>query len=105
VSNPFYILSIDGDWEFEDVNLCPQNIGNFFTRYEVFRPVGKYAYPAMLDEIKGDKFNLNIPRFFDTIEPAPEVDISVMLKGIIALEDELPAAQKEPAWQLKELGL
>jgi len=67
--------------------------------------VDRYAYPASLDEIKENDFNLNIPRYVDTFEPEPEVDIPAVKKEIATLEGELAAVEKELKGHLKELGL
>jgi type I restriction-modification system DNA methylase subunit len=62
-------------------------------------------YPATLDEITENEFNLNIPRYVDTFEPEPEVDIPSVKKEIAAIENELAGVEKELAGHLKELGL
>lgn len=104
-----HILFIDASREFEDGKnqnrLRPQDIDKIVATYDAFKQVDKYAYPAMLDEIKENEFNLNIPRYVDTFEPEPEVDIPAVQKEIATLEDELAAVQKELAGHLKELGL
>jgi len=104
-----HILFIDASREYEDGKnqnrLRPADIDKIVAAFEAFRQVEKYAYPATLDEIKENEFNLNIPRYVDTFEPEPEVDIPTVLKEITALEGELAAVQKELAGHLKELGL
>jgi len=65
----------------------------------------KFAYVATFDEIKENEFNLNIPRYVDTFEEEPEIDIKKVQSKIDKLERELKAVQVEMARQLKELGL
>lgn len=104
-----HILFIDASREFEagknQNRLRPQDIGKIVTTFEAFTQVEKYAYPAILAEIKENDFNLNIPRYVDTFEPEPEVDIPAIQKEIALLEDELAAVEKELAGHLKKLGL
>ena len=50
-------------------------------------------------------FNLNIPRYVDTYEPEPEVDIAAVRQEIADLETELAEAEAELEGYLKELDL
>ncbi len=65
----------------------------------------KYSYVASPDEIKENEFNLNIPRYVDTFEEEPEIDIRAVQQEIDSLEKELKDVQEEMAGYLKELGL
>lgn len=65
----------------------------------------KYSYVATFDEIKENEFNLNIPRYVDTFEEEPEVDIQAVQQEIKKIEKELSETQKELNQYLKELGL
>jgi type I restriction enzyme M protein len=67
--------------------------------------VDKYAHPASFAEIEENEFNLNIPRYVDTFEPEPEIDIAQLQKEIEQIEKELAETQKKMAGYLKELGL
>jgi len=104
-----HVLFIDASREFEDgknqSRLRPQDIDKIVATYDTFKSADKYAYPATLDEIKENEFNLNIPRYVDTFEPEPEVDIPAIQREIATLEAELAVVQKELAKHLKELGL
>jgi len=64
----------------------------------------KFSYVATFDEIKENDFNLNIPRYVDTFEEEPEVDITAVQREIDQLEVELKAVQAEMDNYLKELG-
>jgi len=55
----------------------------------------KYSYVATFDEIKENDFNLNIPRYVDTFEPEPPVDMEAVASEIHRLEDELEEVQEE----------
>jgi type I restriction enzyme M protein len=64
----------------------------------------KYAYPASFKEIEENEFNLNIPRYVDTFEPDPEIDIVATQKEIEQIEAELVETQAKLNGYLKELG-
>jgi type I restriction enzyme M protein len=65
----------------------------------------KFAYVATFEEIKENEFNLNIPRYVDTFEEEPEVDLDAVAQRIEGLERELSQVQEQMAAYLKELGL
>ena len=49
-------------------------------------------------------FNLNIPRYVDTFEEEPEIDIAAVQQEIDALEKELSEVHVRMDGYLKELG-
>ncbi len=55
----------------------------------------KYSFVATQEEIAENDYNLNIPRYVDTFEEEPEVDIAVVQMEIEQLEGELVKVQKE----------
>jgi type I restriction enzyme M protein len=65
----------------------------------------KFSYVATFEEIKENEFNLNLPRYVDTFEEEPEVDIAAVQKEIDKLEEELATVQNEMQKYLKELGV
>lgn len=65
----------------------------------------KFSFVATFEEIKENDFNLNIPRYVDTFEEEPEVDIEKVQKEIEELEKELVSVQSEMKKYLKELGV
>jgi len=104
-----HVLFVDASREYEDAKnqnrLRPQDLDKIVAAFTDFQQVDKYAYPATLDELQANEFNLNIPRYVDTFEPEPEVDIPAVLREIETLEGELAEVQEELAGYLKELGL
>jgi len=64
----------------------------------------KYSYVATAQEIQENDFNLNIPRYVDTFEEEPEVDIAAVQQEIDKLEDELKTVQAEMDIYLKQLN-
>ena len=65
----------------------------------------KFSYSATYEEIKENDFNLNIPRYVDTFEEEPEVDIQAVQKEIESLEAKLKSIQAEMNGYLNELGV
>ncbi|MCK9424305.1 MAG: type I restriction-modification system subunit M [Bacteroidales bacterium] len=65
----------------------------------------KFSYVATFEEIAENDFNLNIPRYVDTFEEEPEVDIAAVQQEIVKLEGELEQVQKEMDKYLQELGI
>ncbi len=65
----------------------------------------KFSYVATPEELAENEYNLNIPRYVDTFEEEPEVDINKVQKEIHVLEKELAKVQIEMAKYLKELGI
>jgi type I restriction enzyme M protein len=58
-----------------------------------------------LDEIKGNEFNLNIPRYVDTFEEEKLVDIDEVQGNIERIKAELVTVEAKMSEYLKELGL
>ena len=73
--------------------------------YRARQFVDKYAYVANRDEIAENDYNLNIPRYVDTFEPEPEVDIPAVQREIEELECQLAETREAMAVYLEELGL
>lgn len=65
----------------------------------------KYSHVATLDEIKGNDFNLNIPRYVDTFEEENLIDIDEVKQNIANIEAELEEVQAQMKKYLEELGL
>ena len=55
-------------------------------------------------EIAENEFNLNIPRYVDTFEPEPEIDIVAVQKEIEEIESKLIVTRKKMNVYLKDLG-
>lgn len=67
--------------------------------------VDKYAYVAGFDEIAGNDFNLNIPRYVDTFEEEAEIDVAAVQREIEQLERELADVRARMREHLKALGV
>jgi type I restriction enzyme M protein len=103
------ILFIDASREFQDAknqnHLREQDIDHIVDTFRTFKSVEKYSYRATADEIKENDFNLNIPRYVDTFEEEPQVDIVSVQKEIERLDIELSETRSKMAKYLSELGL
>ncbi len=67
--------------------------------------IDKYAYVATQAEIAENDYNLNIPRYVDTFEPEPPVDMRAVNAEIRTLREELSAVEARMQDYLKQLGL
>jgi len=111
------VLFIDASKQFESIKnqnrLRPQDIEHIVDTYNKFKSgklksgitEPKFSYVATPEEIQENDFNLNIPRYVDTFEEEPEVDIKGVQLEIDNLEIELKEVQKEMGKYLKELGV
>jgi type I restriction enzyme M protein len=64
----------------------------------------KHARVVGLDEIEENEFNLNIPRYVDTFEPEPRVEVSVALKALAEAENAAQEAERSLSRLLKRVG-
>lgn len=85
--------------------LSSEHISKIVETYKKRSETEKYSHLATFDEIKENDFNLNIPRYVDTFEEEPEIDIAATQKRIAELEQELAKTQAQMQEYLKELGL
>lgn len=111
------ILFVDASKQFESGKnqnkLRETDIDKIISTYEMFAKGDmhpgvveeKYSYVATPDELTENEFNLNIPRYVDTYEEEPEVDIVAVQKEIEKLEGELKTVKAEMEKYLKELGV
>jgi len=103
------VLFIDASREYKSGTnqniLRDEDISKILNTYKAYETTDKYSYRAAIDEIKENDFNLNIPRYVDTFEEEPEIDIAAVQKEIDVLESELLKVQQEMKTHLKELNL
>ena len=58
-----------------------------------------------IEEIKENDYNLNIPRYVDTFEPEPEIDLGEVAAEIRKLQSEIKTIDAELKPYFDELGL
>ena len=64
----------------------------------------KHARVVGLDEIAENEFNLNIPRYVDTFEPEPRVEVKDALKALGEAEAAVKNSEKELGNLLQKFG-
>ena len=103
------ILFIDASSEYESGKnqnrLTDENLDKIIKAYISRKNIEKYAHVAELSEIINNDFNLNIPRYVDTFEEEPEIDIREVLKNIKELKEEAAKLDLEIEKYLRELGI
>ena len=108
-ANADNILFIDASKEFESGKnqniLRDQDIDKIVEAYEEREDVDKFAHVASMDEIAENGFNLNIPRYVDTFEPEPEIDLNAVAKEIRSVQAEIKDIDAKLKPYFKELGL
>ncbi|RKL65083.1 type I restriction-modification system subunit M [Salipaludibacillus neizhouensis] len=93
------VLFIDASNEFikgkNQNKFSEENIDKIVETYKKREGVEKYSHVATFDEIKGNDFNLNIPRYVDTFEEVASVDMASIgstIKGIRKEKAELESS-------------
>jgi len=66
--------------------------------------VPKYAQISTLDEIEGNEFNLNIPRYVSTVDEEPPVDLDEVTRLLDDIDVEIAATKASVDAALKALG-
>lgn len=101
------VLFIDGSKEFVKGKpqnfLDDKNIDKLFQAYKDRKDVDKFAHVASFDEIRENEFNLNIPRYVDTFEPEPEIDLAEVNKAMAETNKEIAQNEDELLAMLQEL--
>ncbi|NLF77121.1 MAG: type I restriction-modification system subunit M [Chloroflexi bacterium] len=103
------VLFIDASREFEQGTnqnrLRERDLERIVATYRARQTVDKYAYRATRDEIAENDYNLNIPRYVDTFEPEPPIDLDAVGQEIAGLKAHLAEVEARMAGYLRELGL
>lgn len=101
------VLFIDASKDFEkDKNqnkLRQEDIDKIISTYQERKDVDKYAHVATMDEIKENDYNLNIPRYVDTFEPEPPVDLGKLTQEMAETQKEIEENEKELVSMMKDL--
>lgn len=103
------VLFIDASKDFEpgkkQNKLRAPHMEKVMDAYNAFESIEKYAHRATFEEIEGNEFNLNIPRYVDTFEAEEVVDLKQVQAEIETLETNLTKVKAEIKNYLQELGL
>lgn len=102
------VLFIDASQEFtpgKTQNMLEEKHTNkVLEAYQARQVVERFSHKAAPEELAENDYNLNIPRYVDTFEAEPEIDVAALQQEIEGLEKELVGVQAEMAGYLKELG-
>ncbi|MFC6295900.1 type I restriction-modification system subunit M [Lactiplantibacillus daoliensis] len=101
------ILFIDASQDFEKGKnqniLRDADIDKIINVYVERKDVEKYAHVATLSEIEDNEFNLNIPRYVDTFEEEPPVDVDKLVSDIKNTNEKIQGLQSDLSGMLDDL--
>ncbi|KRK93066.1 type I restriction-modification system subunit M [Companilactobacillus futsaii] len=101
------VMFIDASNNFEKGKnqniLRDDDISKIINTYKERKDVDKYAHIAPMSEIEENDFNLNIPRYVDTFEPEPEIDLGEVTKEIQRNNKKIMENKNELLSMMKEL--
>lgn len=103
------IFFIDASKEFvpdKQMNaMSDEHIDKIVNAYIERKDIDKYAHVADMDEIKENGLNLNIPRYVDTSEEVPEVDLNAVATEIKSIDAAIDSVSEELKKSFAQLGL
>ena len=103
------VLFIDASKHFEkgknQNRLRPEDIDKIIETYQQRKSEDKYSHVATLDEIAENDYNLNIPRYVDTFEPEPEIDLAAVTAEIKQLDASTAGIDAKIKQYTQELGI
>lgn len=103
------VLFIDASRDFVDDKkqnrLGDRNVADIVAAFRSFESKPRYAHRATIEGVRENDFNLKIPRYVDTSEAEPEIDIATVQGEIDELEAELKKTRAVIDMHLRELGL
>jgi type I restriction enzyme M protein len=106
---PDNILFVDASSCFEkgknQNNLRRSDIDRIVTAFRTRVDEERFSHLARLDEIEENDFNLNIPRYVDTFEAEPDIDLAAVTASIKSVEAEMADIDASIRGFCKELGM
>lgn len=103
------ILFIDASKEYlpgkNQNELSEEHINKIVKTYEARQDIERYAHVASMQEIIDNGYNLNIPRYVDTSEKEPEIDIAKVKAELADITAKKQEAMKKVNATMKLLGL
>lgn len=103
------VLFIDASQMFEKGKkqnaMTDEHIDRVIEIYNARQTVDKVAYLASFEDVEKNDFNLNIPRYVDTFEKEPEIDLAEVTATIRGLQKDIKEINAELKPFFTELGL
>ena len=103
------ILFIDASNDFDKQKnqnkLLPEHLDKIIDAFTQRQNIEKYAKVATLQEVQGNDYNLNIPRYVDTFEAEDEIDLNAIAQQLKDLELQSQKTDEVIADFCKELGI
>lgn len=103
------VLFIDASNDFEKQksqnSLRAEDIRKIIDTYKKRESIAKYAHLAEYDEIVGNDYNLNIPRYVDTFEEEAPIDIVALSREMVDLNAQISQKESEFLSLLDELAI
>jgi len=103
------VFFIDASRDFEpgkkQNRLRDEDVRKISDTYRARLEIERYSHSASFEEIVANNFNLNIPRYVDSFEPEPEIDLQAVQNEIRDLEGQLADTREKMSFYLKELGI
>ena len=101
------VLFIDASKEFRKDKaqnyMDPEHINKIVEAYKNRQDIDKFAHLATFEEIKENDYNLNIPRYVDTSEPEPEIDLDAVTANMESIDADIKNASSELLGMMKDL--
>ena len=107
--SPDDILFIDSSQHFDKVKtqnvLRPVHIEKIVAAYLARTNEDKFSYVASIEQIRGNDFNLNIPRYVDTFEAEESIDLDAIALQLRAIDQQSKGTDVKIASFCDELGI
>ena len=85
--------------------LLDEHLEKILAAYTERKNIDKYAHLATKEEIEQNEYNLNIPRYVDTMEKEAEIDLQEVFDELRAISTEQEKVTSTLNGFFEELGL
>ena len=103
------VLFIDASKDYKKVGprnyLLDEHLEKILAAYTERKNIDKYAHLATKEEIEQNEYNLNIPRYVDTMEKEAEIDLQEVFDELRAISTEQEKVTSTLNGFFEELGL
>lgn len=101
------ITIIDASKEFEkqkNINVMKlEHIDKIINAYRKYVTLDKFSNVIMVEKIRDNDYNLNIPRYIDTYEPEPIEPLENIMQDITDLDSQIAQANQDLSVMMSEL--